>query len=358
MKVIKNVIICNRPDDEFGFFGWPSIARQADGTLIAASSGLRSEHVCPWGKTVIFKSLDNGNSWSGPMVVNNTPLDDRDAGIISLGGQRLALTWFTSNTFDYKKQYKDPQTGLWQENFRKTGAVLDMWDDELVNKYFGSWVRVSPDGEYWGEMRRVPVNSPHGFTVLKDGSWLYFGKLWPQANGLATHLTHDLPVTAALSTDEGRNWEILGSVPDTSVEEDMACEAHVTELADGTLLGAIRIDKPYRTVFSRSVDGGRSWSAMEETPIKSAPPHLMCHSSGAVICSYGYRFEPYGQRVSVSFDGGKNFDNELILRSDAQDGDLGYAATAEMADGKLFTVYYQPVKMGNPAALQGTIWEL
>ena len=60
MKVIKNVIICNRPDDEFGFFGWPSIARQADGTLIAASSGLRSEHVCPWGKTVIFKSFDNG----------------------------------------------------------------------------------------------------------------------------------------------------------------------------------------------------------------------------------------------------------------------------------------------------------
>lgn len=360
MKVKKNIIICSRPNDKFGFFGWPSVATQADGTLVAVSSGLRSCHVCPWGRTVLFKSHDNGNTWSEPTIVNDTPLDDRDAGVVSLGGQRLAVTWFTSNTYHYMKPYKDALTGQWDDAHREMGRILDTWDDALVNQNFGSWIRISHDGKSWGETRRAPVNSPHGFAVLRDGSWLYLGKQWPEpVDGLKCTLHHELPVIAVQSVDEGRTWTTLGAVPGSDNAEDMNCEAHVIELDDGELLGAIRRDNPYRINFTRSRDGGRTWSPMVETGINSAPPHLMRHSSGAIICSYGYRVEPFGERARVSFDGGKTFDNEIVLRDDAPYGDLGYAATTECSDGSLLTVYYQCLhKEKEQASLLGTIWEL
>ena len=42
-------VICSMPKEKFGYFGWPSIARQDDGTLVVAASGFRNQHVCPWG---------------------------------------------------------------------------------------------------------------------------------------------------------------------------------------------------------------------------------------------------------------------------------------------------------------------
>ena len=65
-------IICSFPRDFFGYFGWPSVTRMNDGTLAAVASGLRNEHVCPFGRTVICFSQDRGDSWSSPRVVNCT----------------------------------------------------------------------------------------------------------------------------------------------------------------------------------------------------------------------------------------------------------------------------------------------
>ena len=42
-------IVCRVPGERFGYFGWPTVARLDDGTLMVASSGLRSQHVCPFG---------------------------------------------------------------------------------------------------------------------------------------------------------------------------------------------------------------------------------------------------------------------------------------------------------------------
>ncbi len=39
-------IVCRLPDEMFGYFGWPSVARLDDGTLMVASSGLRIAHIC------------------------------------------------------------------------------------------------------------------------------------------------------------------------------------------------------------------------------------------------------------------------------------------------------------------------
>ena len=67
-------IVCSLPDQTFGYFGWPSVARLGGDTLVAVASGLRNEHICPFGRTVLLVSRDEGRSWSSPRVINvDTP---------------------------------------------------------------------------------------------------------------------------------------------------------------------------------------------------------------------------------------------------------------------------------------------
>ena len=360
MEIIKQITVCFRPYERFGYFGWPSIAKQADGTLVVAASGLRFGHICPWGRSVVFKSRDNGETWTEPLVVNNTPLDDRDTGIVSLGGKRLAITWFTSNTLNYWKKYKNPETGKWDENLTDGGAVLDSWTDDLIEGNLGSFIRVSPDGEYWGPVRRAPVNTPHGFIVLKDGSWLYFGKEWLcTINGLYSMNAHANNIMAVRSTDEGRTWQPLGTVPyPEGINGDLCHEPHVVELDNGELLGAVRVHNPFRTMLTRSSDGGKTWSVLEESGMNGAPPHLLKHSSGAIVCVFGYRSEPYGERAKVSYDNGHTWSDNIVLRDDGPSGDLGYPASIELADGSIMTIYYQLTEAEAKCSLMGTIWRL
>ena len=88
-------------------------------------SGLRFAHVCPWGKTVLFKSKDDGKTWSGPRILNDTPLDDRDCGVLSLGGKKLLVTWFTLDVRPYFERGVD-NWGLGEEEERGVGRRCSM----------------------------------------------------------------------------------------------------------------------------------------------------------------------------------------------------------------------------------------
>ena len=352
-------VVCSLPDDPFGYFGWPSITKQDDGTLCVVASGLRQGHVCPWGRTTICKSRDNGKTWSYPKVINNTPLDDRDAGIVNLGGKRLAVTWFTSNTWQIWRNQKNPD-GTWKNWVKPMADVFETWTPELLKRELDSWIRVSEDGEYWGEPRRAPVNTPHGFIVLKDGSWLYFGKRWLMTGeGVMWTMRGDTEICAARSTDEGRNWEMLGNVPrPEGVLCEQCHEPHAIELPDGSLLGVVRVEQPFRTMVTRSNDGGKTWSVMEDVGAHGAPPHLLRHSSGAIICVYGYRQAPFGQRCMISNDNGKTWKTDIIIRDDGPNGDLGYPASVELSDGSILTIYYQYLANQSKASILWTRWNL
>lgn len=351
----RHGVICAMPLERFGYFGWPSVARQQDGTLVAAASGLRFQHVCPWGKSVLCTSRDDGQTWSAPIVVNNTPMDDRDTGIISLGGQRLALTWFTSDTNMYRAYLRKS----WNEDdMRIADAIIDSWTTPMRQRWCGSWIRISEDGEYWGEFLRAPVNTPHGFIVLKDGSWLYLGKRWDIGED-GTMRSHGAPIMAARSTDEGKSWTMLGQVPlAQGLLDDDTHEPHVVELADGTLLGFLRHHKPFQILTTKSTDGGLTWSTAQPSNILGSPPHALRHSSGAIVCVYGYRLAPYGQRAMISRDNGATWQHDIILRDDGPDSDLGYPASVELPGGDLLTVYYQKLNQGEKCSLLYTRWQL
>ncbi|MBN1810166.1 MAG: exo-alpha-sialidase [Planctomycetes bacterium] len=105
-------------------------------------------------------------------------------------------------------------------------------------------------------------------------------------------------------------------------------------------------------------DGGLAWSTPKPLNFHGGPPHLLRHSSGLLILTYGYRQKPYGQRVAFSRDDGVMWEYDWIIRDDGPDGDLGYPSTVELADGSLFTVYYQKAAKGEKCSLLWSRWNM
>ena len=79
------------------YFGWPSVAKLADGTIVTGASGLRRGHVCPWGRSVVAYSKDGGETYGELQVAHNDMIDNRDLGVVALGGQSYAITWFSTD---------------------------------------------------------------------------------------------------------------------------------------------------------------------------------------------------------------------------------------------------------------------
>lgn len=379
-------ILWSMPGNPFGYFGWPTVARMDDGSLVVAASGMRLGHVCPYGRTVFLKSRDEGRTWSSPRVINDTPLDDRDAGILSLGGKRLLLSWFSSDTRVHvlkpktndarsfarplsrkERSWIAARARAWADIEPLWKAGLQWTTDEIVSRFHGSWVRISEDGgDTWNPPVRVDVSAPHGPIRLRDGRIFYFGK------SAETHaLFAGAGAIRALASRDGGTWTSTGCVPFSSgTHPHNYHEPHAVELPSGRIIGLIRLQSivghdisplglpPWGIAQTESDDGGKTWTTARSLGFHGSPPHLMRHSTGVLICSYGYRARPLGQRVALSHDEGRSWKHDYVLRADGLSADLGYPSTVELTDGDLLTVYYQQRAKGEHPSLLCTRWEL
>ena len=98
------------------------------------------------------------------------------------------------------------------------------------------------------------------------------------------------------------------------------------------------------TTFSD--DKGKTWSVPKCIGVDGLPPHLLVHSSGAIICSYACRTEGnHSERAVVSYDNGETWTEDYCLYDFAEHNvlqkDMGYPASVELSDGSILTVYYQ-----------------
>ena len=344
----------------FKYQGWPTVARDENGTLYVASSSFRIYHVCPFGKTAMYVSKNEGKTWTPPIVINDTYLDDRDGGLCYAGNGRLILTWFTLPGMDLRTEYLPYITNMVTPmesaaNMGMVDAVEMLSPEELEG---GSWLRVSEDyGVTWGEPIRMPISAPHGPNVCRDGSLIYLGLEYLSRGELPSRC-----IALYKSFDGGYTWEKWSIIapPDWLVDDEFLDEPHIMELPDGRLLAAFRIEnhKPSFTIaIATSDDGGKTWSDLVCTDVSGSPPHLMIHSSGAIICSFGRRQAPFGERAIVSYDQGKTWSEEYVL-DESPSGDLGYPSTVELSDGSLMTVYYQKYKDDKKCSILYTKWRL
>jgi len=349
--ILSSKVICKQSGR---YIGWPTIAKRGNGELVAVFSGDRDAHVCPWGKTQMVRSTDGGHTWSEPVTINNTPLDDRDAGVIETKSGTLLVSWFTSLAFDNPKQVdwqRLPEDVLtsWKRHSAKLGP-------EIREEWLGHWVRRSTDsGQTWGRPIRTNGSAPHGPIELSDGRLLFVGK--------GSH-EGQRALTVEESCDDGLTWRLVSTVPLPDDESmDHYHEPHAAETDNGRLVALFRYQPRDSAQCllrqSESADAGATWSVTHPTPIWGYPPHLVRLANGWLLVAYGRRKPPFSERACISKDGGNTWDVEHeITVADASSGDLGYPASVQLDDGSIFSVYYQIDQPGEKTCLMGTHWRL
>lgn len=323
------------------YHAWPTMARRSNGELVAAYSGGREGHIDPFGRVEFIRSKDNGKTWSWPQVLMDTPIDDRDAGIVETPRGTLLVTTFTSLAYEKvlseAKGWDADRIERWQSVQRGTSAGER-------KALLGTWMLRSTDGGVqWSAPYRVPVNSPHGPVALRDGRLLYAGKrLWDT--------TAEIGVCE--STDDGLTWRWLAEIP--SRPGDTAAnyhELHAVEAADGRLIAHVRnhnSPNDRETLQSESADGGKTWTPPRPIGVWGLPSHLLRLQDGRLLMTYGYRRAPRGNHARVSKDHGRTWSEPIVISNDGN-GDLGYPSTVELAPGKLLTLWYESKRSGSVA---------
>ena len=117
-----------------------------DGRVVVGCSGLRRHHVDPFGKTVLCVGTPK-DGFGECIVGHDSPLDDRDAGVVALGGNSLLVTWFTLDT----RIFRDDLMKYSPAEFEVMDAAMRAFPED-AKKYVGSWTMRSDDGG----ARRLP----------------------------------------------------------------------------------------------------------------------------------------------------------------------------------------------------------
>ena len=334
------------------FMGWPTVCARRNGELLAVFSGDRDGHVCPYGRVQLVRSKDGGETWSRPRTVYSSCIDDRDAGIIELANGDLALFWFSSVCFSGPLQYR--------RHFAKLPYERTIAD-------CGNFCAISGDGGLtWSKPFKMRGSANHGGIQLRDGRLLMVGRRmreygmmhWDDPEFKTTR--HELTVEE--SRDNGRTWrQISKIVPQPPYDITQFHEPHVVECADGRLLVQFRCHQDgHHLTECFSADGGLTWSEMKDLPVRGGyPPHLIRLKDGKLLSTYGFRSPEEGERAMISDDDGKSWDhaNEIRLCRACQ-ADIGYPSTAQLPDGTLLTVYYQPENKGEPTCIMATKWRI
>lgn len=324
-------VVMSNPHSSHNYFAWPTVARLQNGEICVGASGYRVEHICPFGTGVIAFSKDNGESYSELIPVFDTPLDDRDVGLTPFGESGLIATSF-NNTLEFQRENM-PQT---QECIDYVNSVSA--EDE--EKYLGILFRTSSDfGKTFGEIYKSPVSSPHGPTVLNDGTVLWVGRRLGIHNHIEAH-------TMNTETGEMTLRGELGLYKYEEFKDIYFYEPHAIQLPDGKIICHLRAENKEETLFTLyqtvSHDNGATWSKPKQIirDDSGAPGHIFMHSSGTLISTFSHRKRPYGIWAVFSTDGGETWSDESIIHHGYDTDDLGYPSTIELPNGDLLTVFY------------------
>jgi len=340
------------------YHGWPTLARCKDSELLVTYSGGREAHVCPFGRVEMIRSGDGGRAWGEPRVLLDSPIDDRDAGVLQTRQGSILVTTFTSLAYEpilaqAEKSLGKP--GAWpEEKLARWQAAHHALSAEGRRAELGTWmIRSTDGGRSWSARYDCLVDSPHGPIQLADGRLLYAGKeLWRGENR----------VGVCESLDDGRSWRWLATLPTRPGDDHRNYhELHAVEAADGRIVLQLRNHNKanYReTLQSESGDGGRSWSRPHEIGVWGLPSHLVRLVGGRLLMTYGHRREPFGCQARVSDDHGRSWSEPIVVYGDGSGGDLGYPSTVELDDGTLVSVWYEKMAGSPFAVLRQARWSL
>ena len=341
LKFEKEVVISRetRLYPHFGYYGWPSVAIDENGVTYAVVSK-RIRHIDPYGKVMMYRSTDRGETWDDGTCLIDSPIDDRDAGIVYMGNGRMLVTTFSHDSVQY----------IVNDNHRWTGWKEEVGEDGVREKTEG-WKTLRPEalsgnsayiistdyGRTWSEKRYMPITAPHGPSMMNSGELMYLGIPHHSAFAIGEELPYR--VYFYISRDGGESWTKFSELP--LPEDRCPVEAYGLQLKNGTVVATART-ADFHTLLLRSSDGGQTWT--EPVDLTYGAPAQLCEAAdGTLVLTYAKRKYTTGQCVRFSSDSGETWTDETYVSKpvSAGDWDLGYPATAQYADGTFITVYYQ-----------------
>ncbi len=173
-------------------------------------------------------------------------------------------------------------------------------------------------------------------------------------------------VMHAKTDDGGLSWEFVSWITPHPREGGYSIMPTTIRLSDEELLSVVRrrsIDNDERHFWIEtfhSPDNGQTWELINKPSEENRgnPGHMIVLEDGRIVLVYGHRAEPFGQRARISSDNGQSWSDEIILRDDGANWDLGYPMSVRRRDGKIVTAYYhnspdEPERV----YLAATIWD-
>ena len=362
--------------DNFAYNSHPSITTLDNGEWIAVfgSSRRREKKMHPPSDpqfhNLLSRSTDQGTTWADPHCVPNFDWYGVECpGIAQLSNGTVVLTqfrfgWYPLGLAKQRKAAGEPiyiclpdgEYGGWTEDF--SDGDWDRAELTWARGYHGLYAHLSTDGGHTFDDTIKIDCSPNrdgytrtGVIELRDGRVAY----------AVTEHHPSLPkgdTYILFSSTGGRSWDppiLVAPSPESEYgEPDLA------ETAPGEIYCILRTAKHGGHLHGcLSVDGGKTWSEPEATPMYGGPGHLLVLRDGRLLCTYGRRKAPFGNRACLSEDGGRTWqiEQEVVIRDDLPNGDLGYPTTIEYAPGRLFCCYYGQEPDG-VTCVQGTHVEL
>jgi len=305
-----------------GFF--PVLCRMQNGEIGAIVRG-GAMHLGRGGRLDFLKSADNGLTWSKPVVVLDTGLDDRNPAFGQAMDGTLVVAAFRFDKYTPEGEYDSSSTN--------PSDVLLVYSRD--------------NGATWGAPKRFPMGdfawlSPYGkILTLNDGTMVL------HCYGNAVRLPGDTDVVEDekrnasylfWSKDGGRSW----SEP-TRIALDYN-ETSILPLDEKHWVAALRSHSQGQfTAVCHSYDGGKTWTEPQRvTRTSEHPPDLVQLTDGRILMAFGERNKPYGVHALISCDGGKTWDkdHELVLVDHATSTDCGYPSSVVLSDGRVLTAYY------------------
>lgn len=299
-----------------------------------------TEHIAADGDVIMLRSRDRGKTWGDKMVIGNRKdLDEREGCGLQLRDGTIVMAIFYNSIY------------------RPDGSYEFGWETKLKfgagKRFLGTYIITSRDnGRTWSEPNFIdtkgmpftdtegPADAP---VEMADGSILM--------PVMGYNVRGDIKNQAAVilkSADRGKTWTYLSTI----AEDPGNKLGHFQEPAlvltkSGRLIAAMRNDGPAKALWTNySDDGGKTWTAPKESPMIGHPADLTQLADGRVLCTYGVRpgthGDPGGIRAAFSHDNGITWDiqNEVKIRRDFLNFDIGYPESLELSDGNILTVYY------------------
>jgi len=312
-----------------------SVTVMRDGEIVVTAR-LGEEHIGLDGRVVLFRSMDNGQTWGKyEKMYDLGNVDHRSAPIFELPNGEWVTTDYRLGKEAYSKEgfYTGPKIysvwGAWSSDRGKTWTLSE-------NPVF------VPGRPPYLETERNMIQLPGGRLLLpamyQDEPTLCDGLGGTSSSNLCVHY----------SDDNGRNWNLLATTPRNPL---VTGEPSIIRAKSGKIIMVARSEgsgyewmKKGCLFQSDSCDDGKTWTMPRPTDMigPAVTGHLLQLADGRIMCTHASRLYPGSIYVTVSSDEGETWDtdNTRILVNDIANYDSCYPNSGQMADGTIISVWY------------------